>query len=946
MNLNDADDALEAAIDAQLAGESPDVPAELRDDFARAIEAHELLQAIVAGDAAPHAVAELDAAPDRPPPTLPGDYEIVRELGRGGMGVVYLARQKSLSRDVAVKVMRPGDAAFSRVVKRFMEEARHLARLRHPNIVSIHEIGRADNEPYFTMDYVDGEPLSAILKRPAHSRLLTQDPAAAETKSFLHARAPDAPAAASAARSTRAKRKQPLSPTQALAILKQAAAAVEHAHEHGIIHRDLKPGNILVEPSGRAFVTDFGLARDMAESSQLTHSGQMMGTPAYMAPEQAQGKKELIGEATDIHALGVILYEMLTGELPYGNDAPASIIVRLLTHDPTPPRKLDRRIPRDLETICLKAMAKTPDGRYASVRALLEDIRRFESGEPVLARRPGRLARTARFARRHWKSAAAVVLPAAVVLAATLALAPRWFDKSVDELVQWGKEQYDAEHNEVALQAFVRAFKMAPPEQRPDIMEWMLLCARGVKDQDQAVGILKEALDVDPDASFQEFDFQVAVAKFDRPFGELSRLPLDDKRRFLEFAEKRLTLVTSSSYCTPTEKQKAAKYLDDVRRQLAALKTTPGLVLALPTGDPQELLQRAANRDNYEWTRGMSAFGAGAELENAGDKTAALAAYRQAYDLMRQAFPTYAGRVPNWNHGRESGPDVDMEECQLLREVHESIHRLDPSAPDMLRGGIRFKIVGVKLPRNFVSFLQVTLHDPAIKYPQYFPTPNGDCPLQIDQTAWVGVADGKYKLAVYWPGVFNTDVAELKRYNLEFKTKWEEFAKSNGRSPNKAELKRLGLDTSDESLGAGFELELDDVPSEVEIAGDTKQITIRAYPRQEFRRLEPAAGQSVDLRTATFRWASLPGAASYHVEFDLRVPIPSGFRYTSLLQVNTGDTSLTPSQLPPGDAKKLAALTSGRQGSWSVWAYDAKGRRLGYSTGDGAFKVDHGLNEP
>src|SRR5262249_13171124 len=196
---------------------------------------------------------------------VPGDYEMVRGLGRGGMGVVYLANQKSLGRPVAVKVLRPGEATYGPLVKRFLDEARHLAHLRHPNIVSIHEIGQAGTEPYFTMDFVAGEPLSARLSANTGG-----DGAA-------HARRP---------------------PSQALARLRQAAAGVQHAHAHGIIHRDLKPANILVDASGHAYVTDFGLARDTAQDSNLTRSGEVMGTPSYMAPEQARGQKELIGEAT------------------------------------------------------------------------------------------------------------------------------------------------------------------------------------------------------------------------------------------------------------------------------------------------------------------------------------------------------------------------------------------------------------------------------------------------------------------------------------------------------------------------------------------------------------------------------------------------------------------------------------------------------------------------
>ena len=377
---------LEDLVEAHLDGKTVDVPDNLRAEFECAVAGHAALayalDETIGTAAADHV--------DRSPPRLPPDYEIVRELGRGGMGVVYLVQQKSLGRLVAVKVLRPGEAIFGKIVRRFLEEAKHLARLRHENVVSVHEVGQAGDEPYFTMDYVDGRPLSAMLSG------------------------------------------QRLSPSRALAIWKQAAAGVQHAHALGIIHRDLKPGNILVDGAGRAYVTDFGLARDMTQSSQLTRTGDVMGSlgPAC-AGEQALGESDRIGEPTDVHALGVILYEMLTGISPYGHDAPANVLIRLLKVEPIAPRRIDRRIPRDLETICLKAMAREPERRYATVTALLEDIRRFEAGEPVQARRPGFVYRTTRFVRRHGTLVAAIGGTAAMVLCLAFLIAT----PSVEELV-------------------------------------------------------------------------------------------------------------------------------------------------------------------------------------------------------------------------------------------------------------------------------------------------------------------------------------------------------------------------------------------------------------------------------------------------------------------------------------------------------------------------------
>ena len=297
----DLEDLLEAAV----AGEDPQVPDELRETFGRAMAAHEALRA---------ALGDSEGLGNSEPPLLSDDFEVVRELGRGGMGVVYLVRQNSLHRLVAVKVLRSGHTAFGPALRRFFDEARHLARLRHPHIVAVHEVGRdGRGEPYFVMDYVEGEPLTSVLARGR------------------------------------------MTPTRALVVLMQVGNAVHHAHERGIVHRDLKPGNILLAGDGTAFVSDFGLARDVTKPPDHTGPGGIMGTPAYMAPEQIRGQTDLVGEATDVHGLGAVLYEMLTGRPPYGNGRVTDILARLLREEPPPPRSVDRRIPRDLETICLKA---------------------------------------------------------------------------------------------------------------------------------------------------------------------------------------------------------------------------------------------------------------------------------------------------------------------------------------------------------------------------------------------------------------------------------------------------------------------------------------------------------------------------------------------------------------------------------------------------------------
>lgn len=885
------------------------------------------------------------AETDRALPTLPGDYEIVRELGRGGMGVVYLAKQKSLGRAVAVKVLRPGEVMFGRLVKRFLEEARHLAQLRHPNIVSIHEVGQAGGEPYFTMDFVEGAPLSAMLASgSSHGSSGQTNGTSAladsagrdgveDRSGLLRAvtgqshKAAQRPSGSAGQWHTdigqRQTARQKLSPTQALAILKQAAAGVQHAHEHGIIHRDLKPANILVDGSGHAYVTDFGLARDMGQDSKLTRSGEVMGTPAYMAPEQVRGQKELIGEATDVHALGVILYEMLTGQLPYGGGAPADVIVRLMSDEPTPPRKLDRRIPRDLETICLKAMAKSPDRRYANVRAMLEDIRRFESGEPVLARRPSRLYRASRLAQRHWKIGAAVLATAVVILA----IAPRLFDKSVEELLAWGKEQAAAGEPVGALRAYGRAYRKADGGQRREILSLILVAARSAsKDQSQQKQIgdaLWDVMDVDPDVSLQEFDYPTMEAWGKHHGRDLAGDAVNDeeKRRLMEFGEKRIQFIINGGYASDTQKKEAEKQLSIVRFGLSQLKAGSSALFEVPiNGTPAELLKRAAANEGSAWTRGMAAFGAGINLEASGDKPGALAAYRQAFDLMRLACPTYSGLSLGINMGRERNEQQEAREPRLVREVVRAIRRLDPAAADPLRGGIRFRIVGPQFSRNEVIKLYAALWDPASDPKSapfglrgdgngnnMVPSPPGSFPIQIDGTAWIGVADGKYRLSVF-------------------------RAESGGRDgpPDPAAAKRP------------VELDFRNLPSEIEIHGDTVELKIPSYELETVALIGPAEGEVVDLPAATFRWAGLANAKSYWVQFGQREEIPGGTRVNFVLDAKTDSANLTPASLSDVDRAKLSPLKPGISGQWSVTAYNASGRKIGVSTAR-QFTVSRGL---
>jgi WD40 repeat protein/predicted Ser/Thr protein kinase len=289
---------------------------------------------------------------------VPG-YEVLEELGRGGMGVVYRARQVSLKRIVALKTILAERHASADQRSRFQVEAEAVARLTHPNIVQVYEIGEYDGRPYFSMEYVEGTSLSQHL---AGSLLV---------------------------------------PRQAAALLAGVAEAIHFAHQHHIVHRDLKPANVLLAEDGTPKITDFGLAKQLQSDPGLTQSGAIVGTPSYMAPEQAAGRGKEIGPAADVYSLGAILYECLTGRPPFRGATVVDTLQQVREMEPVPPARLQAQVPRDLEVICLKCLRKEPARRYGSAGELADDLRRFLAGEPIQARPVGLAERLWRRCRRN-----------------------------------------------------------------------------------------------------------------------------------------------------------------------------------------------------------------------------------------------------------------------------------------------------------------------------------------------------------------------------------------------------------------------------------------------------------------------------------------------------------------------------------------------------------------
>jgi serine/threonine-protein kinase len=304
------------------------------------------------------------------PALAPPGYEILGELGRGGIGVVYQARDLRLKRLVALKMIRSGGLAGPEERQRFQGEAEAVARLAHPGVVQVFEVGEHGGLPYLALEYLDGGSLAERL------------------------------------------RGAPLPAREAAELVGALARAMHAAHERGIVHRDLKPGNVLLSGEGAPKVTDFGLARRLDDSAHPTVSGALIGTPSYMAPEQASPGKQ-VGPAADVYALGAVLYECLTGRPPFQAPTPLDTLMQVVSQEPVPVRRLQPKVPRDLETICLKALAKAPAARYGNAADLADDLRRFLSGEPIRARRVGPVGRLWRQCRRR---------PAVASLLFTLAL--------------------------------------------------------------------------------------------------------------------------------------------------------------------------------------------------------------------------------------------------------------------------------------------------------------------------------------------------------------------------------------------------------------------------------------------------------------------------------------------------------------------------------------------
>ncbi len=333
--------------------------------------------------------------PVPPPDGAFAGYDVLSELGRGGMGIVYKAHHIELDRTVALKVIIAGEDASEPEIARFAREAQAAARMTHPNIVPVYDVGHVGQKHYFTMAFVEGKTLGDFV--------------AAEVPTL----------------------------NQTVVVMRKVAAAINYAHERGVIHRDLKPGNVMVDELGEPHIMDFGLARGIQEESGLTRTGDVVGTPGYMSPEQAEGKAAELDERTDVWAMGVMLYELSAGQPPFAADSPMQMLMRILDTDPPGPQRISRKVPGDLDTIIMKCLDKDPERRYRTAGALADDLGRFLDGEAILAQPPSIAYRLGKKIARN-KALSAAMLAALVALIAAGGIAWMLYGERVKSRARWG----------------------------------------------------------------------------------------------------------------------------------------------------------------------------------------------------------------------------------------------------------------------------------------------------------------------------------------------------------------------------------------------------------------------------------------------------------------------------------------------------------------------------
>ena len=549
-----------------------------------------------------------------------GDFELIREIGRGGMGVVYEARQVSLKRRIALKVLPPALGISGQAKQRFEREAQAAAKLHHTNIVPVHAIGEDDGHHFYAMDLIEGQSLDHVLRQLVDEGA---NPLLAETvtKAALELPAqPRLPIESTPVTTSTGDSTTSLGDTSAgsrpwfeavAKLIAEVADALDYAHGRGVIHRDIKPANLMLSGEGKLSITDFGLARVVQEPG-MTVSGSLLGTPAYMSPEQIAAGRVKLDHRTDVYSLGAVLYEMLTLKRPFAGESREEVLSAIMAKDPRSPRKLNGKIPQDLETICLKALEKDPDRRYATAGEFALDLREYLHGGLITARRPGVLRRAWKTVRRHPVASVSVIAVAILFLIVGGAWqALRKAD--VAQLVSEARLLMTKGNDEEALAVVGRLLAL-----EPNNIDARLIRARILVHEYRYQGAVEEAravLQVDPENWEAHLLIAAAAAK-----GDLYSIPVDEH---LSAVEGRVPDIADAHFLRGWISFFDGNSREALRRLNRALELDPGHALALE-----------ARSDTYADLKDYPAALADADLLLASRSSSRSAATQRAAVLM------------------------------------------------------------------------------------------------------------------------------------------------------------------------------------------------------------------------------------------------------------------------------------------------------------------------
>jgi serine/threonine protein kinase len=635
-------------------------------------------------------------------PTIEG-YEIEGVLGHGGMGIVYRAVQNKLNRSVALKVLPAvvGSANPS-MVARFRREATAAARLHHTNIVPIYDFGESHNSYYYAMEMITGQPLSVFIRRLADhdaagasaARLadLLRLVSKAERDFSTDSEAREVPDASGSAAGSSGSRSR-IYYRQVAQWIADAAEALHYAHGEGIIHRDVKPANLIVSTEGRIMLTDFGIAKNTAEQS-LTVTGSLVGTLRYTSPEQAMAKRVAVDHRTDIYSLGATMYELLCFQPAFLGDDEKEILGAIIAEDPTPPRRIAPTVPSELETICLKTLEKSPGARYSTARAMAEDVRRYLHDLPIVAKRPGPIRRSIKFAKRHKVGvtivAAAILVTGASLYAALFQRAAR--ESEAQALVEVGIRLVEQKNWAEAESKLQEANRVSPNHPRPlSALAWMKMKrfydSRGHADVhglEEAEDLCRRALEEDPE-HFDALNLRAVILRMLNRNSEA--IPL--YRRIIELQPGYFPAWSNlgASYAVAGDLTKAEEHLEKGAAlagegegqdsyRASAWRNLAALELQLKKSEAAvhlETAQRWLQNDPINWLLRARMH---LDLEGSIDTKLALRAAEHA-DLLAGGNDERVKRIPALCHLRNAEPAQAIGHAQRALELGDPLRATD-----------------------------------------------------------------------------------------------------------------------------------------------------------------------------------------------------------------------------------------------------------------------------